>query len=149
MPSTGLRPRTAIEAQEAAEPEPEADRSPAITALARRATEVFADDYAAAPRGTKTKVVDRLRHAAIYACTKGRTHTSKACSTSELARTETLLNDIAAGRITYTHDQADNAGVTFRLASGREATVLWAELEGQPGAGAELPDQPDTTERTT
>jgi len=151
MPATGLRPRTAIEAEDAAEPEPEPEpEQPEITVsgynavgIARRANEVFKADYDAAPRGTKTKTVDRLRHAAIYTITKGRTASGKECHPTELYRLAGLLDDIAAGRITYTHN---DTAVTFRLASGREATVQWTDLEeGQLGAGAELPPEQDET----
>lgn len=136
MPPTGLRPRTATEATQAdTEPQDEPPPEPvAVVAyspadLARLATRVFHTDYETAPRGDKTRTIDRLRHAAIHACTHGRTATSKDCTPGELARVANLLRDIADGHTTYTHDQADTAGVTFTLPSGRTATVLWTEIE--------------------
>jgi hypothetical protein len=151
LPATGLKPRTHAEAQgsggatdreavdntqQAADadranmdtpPEP-ANRT--VQDVARKATLVFKADYDAAPRGEKTKVVDRLRHALVYATTQQRTASLKDLDNDELVRVWARLDDITAGHITYTADPLNpDAGVTFTSPSGKTTTVLWSELE--------------------
>lgn len=139
IPSTGLKPRTAVEAaahdtneQPPPAPAPAGD-APTPAEIAKHARRVFAFDYEGAPHGKKTHVLDRLRRACAHAVTGGRTASTKECDPAELTKVATLLGDIEAGRITYDADPLDDtAGVTFRLASGRERTVLWADIETPP-----------------
>jgi hypothetical protein len=160
LPATGLKPRTVTQVNAAEDPGPggatdreavdvtpkpahadgaDMDTPPGpghnnngldIKRVAQKATLVFKADYDAAPRGTKTKVVDRLRHALTYATTKGAATSLKDLDPEQLARVWARLEDIGSGRVTYTADPADdNAGVTFTSQSGKQTTVLWAEIE--------------------
>lgn len=97
-----------------------------VSDVARFAASVFRRDYDAAPRGHKTKVVDQLRHALVFAVTKGRTQSLNDLDRVELYRIHEHLRWIATGDITYAHD-AD--GVTFVLmTSGEERAVAWSDL---------------------
>ena len=139
--STGLKPRTAVEAA-SDEPAPHGEPEPtpplAYNAgdVGKRAGKVFAADYEAAPRGKKSLVVDRLRHGAVWAATGARTHSARECDPSELARVMLLLDEIANEKITYDHNALDDgAAVSFtRLRPGhpegdKTVTVMWSEFE--------------------
>ncbi len=104
-------------------------RGVTVRDVARKANEAFKADYDAAPRGSKTLVAERLRHALTYACTGGESSSLNDCGPGQLARVWQRLDDIDAGRLTYSYDQDDAKGVTFTSRSGTETTVLWAELE--------------------
>lgn len=112
-PSTGVEPAAGVTARD----------------VGIKAGRVFKAAYAAAPTRQKTRTVDRLRHAVVYATTGGRTARTADCTAAELARVWQRLDDIGAGRLTYEHDQDDGNGVTFTSSTGKETTVLWAELE--------------------
>ena len=142
LPSTGLAPRTTSEIagadpqQDASDGQPAAEvPAPSVEEIARHAATVFKADYDAAPRGQKTRAVDRLRHAAAYVATAKRCVTVSDCTPAERLRVRRLLMDITEGKVTYTADPVDDAaGVTFVLrrpghADGdKDVTVLWADL---------------------
>ena len=107
--------------------------SPDVADVARKAAVVFRADYAAAPRGKKTHVIDRLRHALVYAETGGVKASLKDCTSDELVAVWHRLEDIAAGRMTYETDPAADAGVTFTTAT-TQVTVLWSDLDDPVGA---------------
>jgi hypothetical protein len=98
------------------------------------------DAYAAAEKGKKsaarTATVDRLRHALTYACTDGATASSKGCTAEQLHKVRNTLDAIERGEVTYVADLADDRGVTWRSPSGKEVTVLWADLESDEVAAA-------------
>lgn len=158
VPPTGLRPRTAREAEadetapretgppaegEGAgsstatrdEPAPEpAERTAAVNVsdVARYSTKVFKAAYDAAPKGDKTKVVDRLRHAVTYAVSGGRVTSLNDLEPAELVRVNERLRYIEDGRMAYATDEE---GVTFVLiANGRETSIRWADLEPNEAA---------------
>jgi hypothetical protein len=129
---------------------PEGQRPPAgVTALqvVRKARLVFkaAEDAASAasPHGQKsaarTLAQDRLRHALVWASTKGRTASTKGLELAELVRVWQRLEDIEAGRLTFTADPLDDAaGIKFTSSSGTDTFVLWADFEDAPAnEGAE------------
>jgi energy-coupling factor transporter ATP-binding protein EcfA2 len=101
--------------------------------VATKAGHTFRADIDAAPggKGSKKKLVgDRLRHALVYAVTKGRTHSTAECEPMELHHVWWRLDDIGAGKLTYEADALDDAaGVTFTSQSGKGTTVLWSEFE--------------------
>lgn len=101
----------------------------AVRDVAMKAGHVFRDDYNAAPNRTKTRTVERLRHALIYACTKGEHTSLNDLEPEQLAVVAQRLEDINAGHITYKHEQTPTGGVTFTSPSGKETTVLWTQLE--------------------
>jgi hypothetical protein len=103
-----------------------------VRAVAIKAGHVFRDAYENAPRGQKTKVVDQLRHALVYACTKGEHSSLNDLDTDQLAEVWVRLEDINAGRLKYRHDPDPAAGVTFISQSGKETTVLWADATAGP-----------------
>lgn len=110
-----------------------------VADIAKRAAKTFAADYEATPKGHKTKVVDRLRHACAYVASKERVATVSDCTPEERARVAGMLFDIEQGRVTYSHDAMDDAaGVTFTLLrpehpeGDKEVTVLWSQLEPEP-----------------
>lgn len=125
------------------EPVPEAGagagEGPAVTGRTRpavtpkqvgtKASLVWKAEYDAAPRGAKTRIVDRLRHALIYAQTGGEKASANACTPDELGQVYQRLEDIAAGRLTYEIQHGDDGGVTWISASGKRTTVMWAEAE--------------------
>jgi hypothetical protein len=159
IPATGIEPRTVTEVSESvpdgepqrgrnqghegdgppasAEPDgPAPTPAPTTADIGRQSQDVFAADYQAAPRGHKTKVVDRLRHAVANVVTKGRATTVTECTPEERVRVAAMLKDITNGRVTYTHDALDDqAGATFTLLrpehpeGDKEVTVLWSVLE--------------------
>lgn len=109
-------------------------RHPGITAsdVARYATTVFRKDYDDAPKGDKTRVVDRLRHALVWAMTDGQTCSLNDLAPDVLGKVHSHLRWIADGQVAYSHD-AD--GVTFVLiGSGEERDVRWADLETNTAA---------------
>lgn len=114
--------------------------------VAIKAGVVFKADYDAAPRGDKTKTADRLRHALVYTQTGGRTTSLSDCRPPEIHQVWYRLEDITDGRLTYSAKLGDDGGVTWETQDGERTTVMWTEIEpeGQPGAGAELPDGQDT-----
>ncbi len=97
--------------------------------VALLAGRVFKADYDAAPTRQKTRTVDRLRHALVYACTDGDTASAKGCTAEQLLKVRNTLDAIGRGEITYRYDLGDDKGVTLVSASGKERTVLWAEAE--------------------
>jgi hypothetical protein len=111
-----------------------ADRGVTARQVASKAQAIFAVDYNAAPRGSKGKVGDRLRHALVWATTGGRTHNTAQCTGLELLDVWHRLDDLEHGRLTYTHGATDdNGGVTFTSA-GNDTTVLWSEFEASEAA---------------
>jgi hypothetical protein len=101
--------------------------------LAIRAGKVFQTAYDAAPRGDKTRAVERLRHAVAWAASNNRASSFNDLTDDELAGVWSRLEDISTGRVTYTADPLDpGAGVTFTdLRTCEERTVLWSEFEGE------------------
>jgi hypothetical protein len=111
-------------------PPPANDQGVTIKRVAAKASQVFKADYDGAPRGTKTKVVDRLRHALIYAETGGDHTSMNDLEPDELAAVWARLDDIEKGRLSYAADPADDAaGVTFTSQTGTETTVMWTDIE--------------------
>lgn len=114
---------------------PMGDRAPAavsVSDVARFATSVFRPAYDAAPRGDKTKVVERLRHALVWAITDGATCSLKDLEPAVLFTVHRWLRSIANGEVTYDHD---TDGVTFALASGSTSRhVAFADLEASTAA---------------
>jgi hypothetical protein len=101
-----------------------------------KAGHVFKADYDAAPNRQKTKTVDRLRHALAYACTKGAATSLNDCTPEQLLAVWQRLEDIGAGRLTYRWDNDPNKGVIFTSQTGKDTTVLWAQLEDAEGEEA-------------
>jgi len=99
-----------------------------------KASHVFHQAYEDAPRGQKTKIVDRLRHALVYACSGGEHTSLKALTNEQLFEVVNRLEDINAGRIIADYDIEDDAGVVFRGQDGNPATnvILWTDLETEP-----------------
>lgn len=94
--------------------------------IAQRAGNVFRAAYDAAPRGDKTRTVDRLRHALTWAAT-GKQHSStKDCDAAQLAAVWARLDDIQAGRLAWEHD---DTGVTFSSQSGKPTRVDWSDFD--------------------
>lgn len=144
IPRSGLRPRTAAEAaagapaqrqepqpvDEPPPPPPPVDERPTVTPqrIARRAREVFADAYEQAPRGSKTALLDRLRHALVYAQTKGAKASVAVCTDEERRKVWQRLDDLAAGRLRWELDP-EGQGVAWISQSGKRTVVMWAELD--------------------
>lgn len=121
-------------APEPAASDPTSDR-PAVSVddVARYATTVFRAAYDAAPKGQKSKVVERLRHALTWAQT-ARQHTSLNDVTPEqLVGIYQRLHDIAEGAMTYEHD---DTSVTFSVVGGSVVQVRFADLAAAEGAAA-------------
>jgi hypothetical protein len=114
--------------------EPANQQGVTVRDVAMKAGHVFRNDYEAAAPRTKTRTVDRLRHALIYACTKREKTSTTDCTPEELLTVWQRLEDINAGTITYRHEQTPTGGVTFTSASGKETTVLWTDIEPQDAA---------------
>lgn len=117
---------------------PGPDQQPALARtfgvkdVARLSTEVFRADYDAAPRGSKTKVVDRLRHAVTYAQTGGKATSLNQLTIDELMGVDARLRSIRSGEMVY---EVDEAGVTFTLvASGSVTRVLWSDVDAAVAA---------------
>ncbi|HLT70078.1 MAG TPA: phage recombination protein Bet [Acidimicrobiales bacterium] len=111
-------------------------REELIKQVARRANEVFRNVSEAAPRGQKTRAVERMRRALAWAVSGGQTTSLRSLSVDQLARMAQRLEEAAAGSLTWTADPLDDdAGVTWRTASGKEVTVLWSEFERAEGDG--------------
>lgn len=128
------------EAGSRAEGSPAATGRPAITVkqIAQKAGLAFKNDYDAAPKGSKTRVVARLRHALAWAVTHGRASSLNDLSGEELLRMWQRVDDIIEGRLTYDADVFDdNAGVTWTMASGKTVTVLWTDSETTPDGEGE------------
>lgn len=125
----------AVVSGDAAAPEPTPDERVAaisVSDVARYSTTVFRADYDAAPRGDKTKVVDRLRHALVWAMTDGAATSLNELEHADLFKVQLTLRRIAEGTVSYSHD-CD--GVTFVFpATGEERDVAWAELEQHAAA---------------
>lgn len=120
------------------------DRGVTDRDIINAAGRAFAVQYAEAPRGKKSLTIDRLRHAATWAATKGRAHSLKDCAPEDLPRVLGLLGDIEAGRVTVDADPVnDAAGATFTLLrpghpdGDKDVTVLWSEFE-QPAEAVTL-----------
>ena len=104
-----------------------------VRTVAARAGRVFRADYEAAPRGAKTKVVERLRHALTWAVTGCTKSSLNDLTGDELVEVWYRLEDVNAGRITYQADPIDDhGGVIFTTTTGKTATVLWSEFEQAP-----------------
>lgn len=116
------------EAGGATQTEPSDVAAPSVASVATKARHVFQGPYDAAPRGEKTRVLEELRHALVYASTDAKTSLTQ-CTPGELLKVWQRLEDIAAGRMTFTYDRSPDAGVRFTYESGTEAYVLWSELE--------------------
>lgn len=115
-------------------------RPPAtITAkqVGTRSSTVFKAEYDAAPKGGKTRIVERLRHALVYAQTGGHKSSTSACTVDELLAVWARLDDISEGRLTYEVEPSDGGGVTWITGSGKRVSVMWAELAGDPAAEQE------------
>jgi hypothetical protein len=99
--------------------------------LASKAGPVFLADYEAAPRGHKTRVADRLRHALAYATTKGEVVSFNDLTPDQMAQVWRRLDDIEHGRLGYMVQDpyGEAGGVTWISGSGKRTTVMWAELE--------------------
>lgn len=112
----------------ASEPTPEERAlSVSVSDVARRSTAVFKADYEAAPKGDKTKVVERLRHSLVFALTDGRERSLNDITPDELFKVDTYLRWIARGEVVYAHDAE---GVTFTLIdTGQERDIRWSDLE--------------------
>lgn len=124
----------------APEPEPEPAGEPAPPAgdaehrgaigpndVARYARDVFKADYTAAGQGHKTKAVERLRHAVVYAQTGGRTTSLSELTGEELIAVNQRLRTIAGGQLKY--EVKDDRVVFTSAATGKETPVTWAQLE--------------------
>jgi hypothetical protein len=90
---------------------------------------VFRKDYEAAPRGQKTRIVNQLRHALTYACTKGEHSSLNDLTPDQLLTVWNHLEDINTGRLTYKYDVDPVAGVTFTTQTGTETYVPWLVVE--------------------
>lgn len=99
--------------------------------IAIRASEAFKAVGEAAPPRNKTRWLDRMRHALVYAETGGDATSTNDLNAAQLAAVYARLGDIVEGRITVQYDMADEAGVTFVSAAGPRTTVLWSELEAE------------------
>lgn len=95
--------------------------------VAKLSTVVFRSDYDAAPKGEKTKIVDRLRHALVYAQTAGRAISLNDLTIDELIKVDGRLRNIQDGQLVYSHD---DVGVTFVTIGGDEVLVTWAQVDG-------------------
>lgn len=94
--------------------------------VATLASQVFKADGEAAPRGQKTKTIDRLRHALTFAVTEGRATSLDDCTPADLHQVHRHLLWIKSGEVAYAHDAQ---GVTFVLiASGAEHAVAWDQI---------------------
>lgn len=102
---------------------------PTVRDVAMKAGHVFRDAYDAAAPRTKTRTVDRLRHALVYACTNGEHASLNDLDTGQLLEVANRLEDINAGELAYKHDQTPTGGVTFTYAAGYDVTVLWTDIE--------------------
>lgn len=112
-------------------PDPVHARGVTVADVAKLAAEVFRGEYDAAPRGTKTKVVDRLRHAFTFACT-GRVWSGRDCTPEELAVVYQRLHLLRTGAMTY---EVTGDGVSFGVPdSDGRAVVAWALLDEQEAA---------------
>jgi hypothetical protein len=97
--------------------------------VATKAGHTFRADYDAAPKGSKSNALARLRHALTHAVTKGRTHSLAECTPMELHHVWWRLDDIGAGKLAYEAQHTDAGGVTFTMQSGNRTTVMWSEFE--------------------
>lgn len=103
--------------------------------LAQKSGLTFADHVEVGPRGGKSnRMIDRLRHALVYAQTGGTVTSSNACTPEQLLAVWQRLDDIAEGRMTY--ELEPDSGVTWVLGTGKRVTVMWTELEGEPEPAA-------------
>jgi hypothetical protein len=119
-------------------PQPEPERAPtpddrtaavSVSDVGRYSTTVFKRDYDAADRGDKTRVVERLRHAATYVVTGGEHRSLNALTGPELVKVQAFLHHIHEGLIHYAHDED---AVTFVLvATGEEHEVPWSAVDLQ------------------
>jgi hypothetical protein len=101
--------------------------------LAQKAGLVFRAEYDDAPRGMKSKVVDRLRYGLTLAITGGDRHSLDTLTDDERIRLWYALEDVQAGRMTYEADPVDDqGGVTFTTAKGSTATAVWTQFEAGP-----------------
>lgn len=103
--------------------------------IVKAATRAFDAEGLAAPKGKKTFVLERLRHAAIFAATRRRVWSLKKVTPEELPKILLLLQQIEEGAVTVAHEALnDAAGVTFTLVRPGHAegdkteTVLWSEV---------------------
>lgn len=98
--------------------------------ILKLAGEVFDAARLAAPRGTKSKIVDRLRHAVAWAVTEGRTQSLKEMTAADKHRLWTELSYLQRGFNTYRVD--DNALVIIH--DGNEVTIPFDEVENGEAA---------------
>lgn len=133
-------PQAEPEREREPEPEPESNEherrgAVGVTDIARYARQVFKADYDAAPNGQKTRVVERLRHAVVYAQSGGKTVTLNDLEPEDLLRVNNRLRDIAGGRLVY---EVTDTGVAFSYKGSEKRTpeIQWAQLEELETAGA-------------
>lgn len=94
--------------------------------VAKLAQQAFKADYDAAPRGQKTKTLQRLRHAFTYACTARAWHLDD-CTPAELAAVHQRLTHLLNGQMGY---RVLEDRVEFFLAgSGATAVVSFEQIE--------------------
>ena len=109
--------------------------------VAQAADSAFSKWGDQAPKGHKTRVKDYLRHALVYACTKGEKASLKDCTPAELRKVRDRCLWVISGDMTVTADVMDpRAGAEFS-AKGADVTVLWAEVAER--RGEELWDAPE------
>lgn len=128
-PPTDANGDGAASAHAAPDYPPPDEPHPEVADVARKAQVVFRAEYDAAPRGDKTRVVDRLRHALTYAVT-GKASLNE-CDPGELVAVWMRLADLASGRMSYT---ADEDGVRWEMGGpdgDHAVTVQWAQVEGE------------------
>lgn len=112
-------------------PDPPAERGVTAADVAKLAGVVFHADYEAAPKGQKTKVLARLRHAFTYACT-ARAFSLDDCTTAELATVYQRLRCIETGTMGY---EVTDDGVVFTVAgSDTRVWITWAQLTSMGAA---------------
>lgn len=109
--------------------------SPPLTPqlVAVRAGKVFGPAASKVNDAAKSVVVDRLRHALVWAVTQHRSTSLKDCTAEELSRVWEVLAEIDAGDASFDFGWGDGTGVTFALESGG-FTVRWSDFEDQEAA---------------
>lgn len=106
-------------------------RGVTVVDVAKAAQAAFHAAYDEAPRGQKTKVLTRLRHAFTYACT-GRVFSLDDCTPAELAAVWQRLHLLTTGEMGY---QLVDDGVAFIVAgSDARAVVRWEQLTSMGAA---------------
>lgn len=114
-------------AADAAEKAPAAAGQPPPTdvQLARLAALAFEAAGNAAPARGKTRLIERLRHAATWQVTRGRTESFKQLTDQDRHRLAEVLAAIGKGDVTFEHDEHS---VTW-ISGGKRNRVAWALFE--------------------